>query len=171
MTDVTAPYLPSQVLSLGYEESLLWDGQTACTLTSQNTSSVSLIWLKPDFSLRTVLPLQPVAVFLPGAVVEAVRFPRVAPWSQVARTWLTGDCSWRLLLTCHVKSHLRLVVSALFPSTDLLTFPSWSANMLPPGPASWSPLCALLNNPARTLSPCNYWSITGFSFCLVLFFF
>ena len=73
-------------------------------------------------------------------------------------------------LSCEISfetGHICLVA----PSTDLLTFPSWSANMLPPGQSSWSPLRALLNNPARTLSPCNYWSITGFSFCLVLFFF
>ena len=95
MTDGTAPYLPSQVLSLGCEEPLFWDGQTACTPTSQKTSSVSLIWLKPDFSLRTVLPLQPVPVFLPGTVIETIHFPTLVPWSQVERTipLLTGDSS------------------------------------------------------------------------------
>lgn len=53
--DSAALYFSSEFLPLGSEESLFSDNQIA--YTPQNTSPVSLTWLKPDFSLRTVLPL------------------------------------------------------------------------------------------------------------------
>ena len=52
--------------------------------------------------------------------------PHLCPGARESEPFplLTGDPSWWLLLTCHVKSHLRFIVICLVaPSADLLSHP------------------------------------------------